>query len=126
MGLDNRYWALHDPRGRRAETSAVYFDQAAEAIVGLLDRATFEQRLRAHFRNRNPNIGQDPAWYALRNTIYAAGCRISIAGSANPSAHAEANIRAWRYFQNALSVHVDLLGVRSDTANIEALAVMVC
>lgn len=104
---------------------AAYFNRTAEALLGLIDRTTFEHRLRAHFESQDPSSRQDTAWYALRNTVYATGCRITAADGAHLAASTEAHGQAWQYFQNALSVHTDLVCVRSGTSAIEALAVMV-
>ncbi|OQU99364.1 Fungal specific transcription factor domain-containing protein [Cladophialophora immunda] len=105
--------------------TTAFFEQGLDAIFGCIHRPAFEQKLRAQFESKQPSgSGQDAAWYALRNTIYAAGCRITLSEGAYPSAFLEARTQAWRYFENALSVHTDLIYGRSGITAIQALLVM--
>lgn len=67
--------------------------------------------------------GEDePAWYALRNAIYASGCRIEMAKRAS---FREAREAAWLWFENALSVHSELLYWQPTVIGVQALTVMV-
>jgi hypothetical protein len=66
----------------------------------------------------------DPAWYALRNVVYATGCRIY--RSQSPTANfAEVEREARTYFSNALSVHSELLLTKPSLRSIRALLAMV-
>ncbi|OAG35273.1 hypothetical protein AYO21_10544 [Fonsecaea monophora] len=105
--------------------TTAFFDQGLDAIFGCIHRQAFEQKLRAQFESKLPSgPAQDAAWYALRNTVYAAGCRITLSEGAYPSAFFEARTQAWRYFENALSVHTDLIYGRSGITAIQALLSM--
>ena len=64
----------------------------------------------------------DPAWYALRNAVYASGCRIELSKYASIQ---EANQSAWGYFENALSVHTEILYFRASIVGVQALTLMV-
>lgn len=67
--------------------------------------------------------GEDVAWYALRNTVYAAGCRqLLLKDCSTP--YAEAQAEASRYFSNALSVHSDLIYGPSGLVAVRALTAM--
>lgn len=68
---------------------------------------------------------EDTAWYALRNTIYAAGCRVQLSELEYLSPLAKAQESSWRYFENALSVLPDLLYPWTDPMAIHALLLMV-
>ncbi|KIW30214.1 uncharacterized protein PV07_05973 [Cladophialophora immunda] len=96
-----------------------YFEFAAEAPFGLMDQARFESRLQAHFAGALND--DDPAWFALRNTIYAAGARIELSRAGSYRHACEV---AWTYFANALLVHTELLYFRTSLSSIQALAVM--
>lgn len=65
---------------------------------------------------------EEPAWYALRNAIYASGCRLQLA---KRRTFREVYRTAWGYFENALSVHTELLYFRSSLLAVQALTVMV-
>ncbi|OAL34609.1 hypothetical protein AYO20_06026 [Fonsecaea nubica] len=105
--------------------TTAFFDQGLDAIFGCIHRQAFEQKLRAQYESKLPSgPAQDAAWYALRNTVYAAGCRITLSEGAYPSAFFEARTQAWRYFENALSVHTDLVYGRSGITAIQALLSM--
>jgi hypothetical protein len=97
-----------------------------DAVFCMLPRGCFEKRLRRHFdKSLTPCSPEDPAWYALRNTVYAYGARHLLAKQNKPHAFADAIEQANRYFQNALSVHSDLLFVNVSRLAVQALAVMV-
>ena len=65
---------------------------------------------------------QELAWHALRNAIYASGCRIYL--SETRSFH-EANRVAWTYFENALALHTETLLFKTSLTSVQALTVMV-
>ncbi|KEF59158.1 uncharacterized protein A1O9_04002 [Exophiala aquamarina CBS 119918] len=66
----------------------------------------------------------DSAWYALRNVVYATGCRIY--RSQSPTANfAEVESEARAYFANAMSVHSELLLTKPSLRSVRALLAMV-
>lgn len=93
-------------------------DSLFEAVY----RPEFEYYLHCHIEKEDPN--EDPAWYALRNAVYASGCRLY-----HSMDHAASFItiqeEAWSYFSNALSVHSDLLLRSPSTRAVRALLAMV-
>ena len=104
-----------------------YFDGDPDATYGIVNRPSFETMLRAHFkRDGRSETDNDPACYALRNVVFAAGCRVlSVASSAPSSRGSFMTSLSWRYFLNALSVHTDLLYFRTSLMAVQALATMV-
>lgn len=66
----------------------------------------------------------DVASYALRNAIYAVGCRAA-ALTDKSAKFTDIQQLSLRYFQNALSVYTDLLYMPSGLTAVEALIVMV-
>lgn len=102
-----------------------YFEETSDTVFGLVCRPTFEARLRAHFKQAVQGAPEhDPSWYALRNVVYAAGCR-SILSKEHPTPFCVGQGHGWQYFQNALSVHTDLLYSRTNLMAVQALAAMV-
>ncbi|OCT45439.1 putative fungal specific transcription protein [Cladophialophora carrionii] len=101
-----------------------YFDESRDVAFGILSRPGFECRLRTHFENSPTTpLEEDASWYALRNVVYAAGCRQIMARErSGPLLLGQGY--GWQYFQNALSVHTDLLYARSSLMAIQALAIM--
>ena len=93
-----------------------------DSLFEVVHRPDFESYLR---RRTNTNYqNENPAWYALRNTVYASGCRLyhSVGHTASfNNIHQE----AWSYFSNALSVHSDLLLRTPSTLAVRALLAMV-
>lgn len=100
-----------------------YFEQSFESIFDIIDRVSFETRLTAQVSGAAS--GDDPAWYALRNVVYAFGCRASTFNEAVPESWGEAQRKSWPYFENALSVHTELVYFRSSLSAVQALLVMV-
>lgn len=88
--------------------------------MGIVDRSWFEQQLALHLAGLAPDSGS--TWYALRNVIFAAGCRIELARSRPFS---EATQQAWKYFENALSVYAKLLFFKTSTLGVQTLTLMV-
>lgn len=82
----------------------------------------FEARLVEHFKQESEN--DDPSWYALRNIVYATGCRTLLANQ-NTVSWAEVQNRSWPFFENALSVYVDLLYTPTGLMAVQALSAMV-
>ncbi|KAJ3545769.1 hypothetical protein NM208_g2356 [Fusarium decemcellulare] len=102
-----------------------YFEDTSDVVLGVVSRSWFQDKLRLHF-NSSPGSGttDEPAWYALRNTIYAYGARQLLAKQSKPQAFRDAIQLGNRYFQNALSVHSDLLFLSTSRVAVQALAVM--
>ncbi|KAH7110699.1 hypothetical protein EDB81DRAFT_926799 [Dactylonectria macrodidyma] len=96
-----------------------YFERSREAPFELVDRASFECRLKNHLAGQVKN--EDPAWYALRNAIYATGCRLELSKTGN---FRDAFHTAWGFFSNCLAVHLELLYFRTSMMAIQALTVM--
>lgn len=92
-------------------------------MFDIVDRDAFERRLNEQVDIASPR--DDPAWYALRNVVYAFGCRASIFQETVPETWTEAQTKAWGYFENALSVHTELVYFRSNLASVQALLAMV-
>lgn len=86
-------------------------------------RPEFENHLRRFFEN-NQARENDVAWYALRNAVYAVGCR-SAAAVENKKDFVEIQQESVQYFHNAFSVHSDLLYMPNGLMAIQALVVMV-
>ncbi|VUC32619.1 unnamed protein product [Clonostachys rosea] len=105
------------------EWSKAYFTSCLDSIFGVVHRDDFEKRLQDHFQT-NPDSRSDASWYALRNTIYASGCRVSLCAESDPESFTRSRAESWKYFENALSVHTDLLYVSSDIMSIQALMLM--
>ncbi|KAK6365711.1 hypothetical protein LTS17_011098 [Exophiala oligosperma] len=105
----------------------IYFDLDPDAAFGIVSRPSFENALRAHFRKDDGQAENqtDPGWYALRYTVYAAGCRILEMRAAAKGSRVDmmAN-QSWKYFTNALSVHNDILYYRTSLMAVQALAAM--
>lgn len=97
-----------------------YFDEALDAALGAVHRPWFEAQLKAHFSGAINDT--DPAWYALRNAVYASGCRID---ASKYKSCQEANQLAWGWFENALSVHTEILYFRTSIVGVQALTLMV-
>lgn len=89
-----------------------------------MHRPTFEAHLRSHFEHRASAEEDDPSWYALRNTIYASGCRLFLAKDHSTS-FLDAQVQAWQYFENALSVITELEFSPTGLSAVQALTVMV-
>ncbi|KAK7214592.1 hypothetical protein V2G26_002595 [Clonostachys chloroleuca] len=103
--------------------SKAYFDSCLDSIFGIIHRDDFEKRLRDHFQT-NPDSRSDASWYALRNTIYASGCRVSLCVDSGPESFSRSRAQSWKYFENALSVHTELLYVSPDITSIQVLTLM--
>ncbi|KAJ6110206.1 hypothetical protein N7486_002441 [Penicillium sp. IBT 16267x] len=92
-------------------------------MFGVVHRPSFESQLRTHFQQRNTSERECPSWYALRNIVYALGCRSAAlqdwgAGSLLPP------VEASNYFENAFSVYADLLYTPAEFASVQALTLL--
>lgn len=101
-------------------TFVAYFTEAQETAFGVVNRPWFEARLKAHFVTAEPI--DDAAWYALRNAIFAYGYRF-----AHPDqlSYGKSKDTSWLWFENALSVHSQLIFNRTSLVAVQALIVMV-
>ncbi|EXJ70411.1 uncharacterized protein A1O5_06479 [Cladophialophora psammophila CBS 110553] len=96
-----------------------FFEEGLESALGIVHRPWFDTQLKGYFDG--DVMDTDPAWYALRNAIYAFGCRIELS---NCGSFQEANQSAWGYFENALSVHTEMLYFRTSIVGVQALTLM--
>jgi uncharacterized membrane protein len=101
-----------------------YFENSFDGMFGVISRTVFEARLRSYL-DQDGSSDDDPAWYALRNTVYACGCRIELSRASFATSLFEAEEKAWQFFQKALSVHTELLYLPTGLMAVEALTAMV-
>lgn len=87
-----------------------------------MNRQWFETQLRTHFSRTTDDDDDDSAWYAIRNTIYASGCRIELSRT---KSFREATQTSWRYFENAMSVHTNLIYFKTSLISVQAVLLMV-
>lgn len=97
-----------------------FFEEAPVQAFGIVDRVWFESRLRAHFNNSMPD---DPSYYALRNVVWASGSRIVLSKTAN--SFSEIWKTSWAWFENALSVHTEVIFLGSFMTAVQVLILMV-
>ncbi|KIX06764.1 uncharacterized protein Z518_04740 [Rhinocladiella mackenziei CBS 650.93] len=100
-----------------------YFEQSYDAVFGILHRPTFEARLRAHFDPHGALPVEDSSWFALRNIVYAAGCRCVLANDPTVS-FVDADAQVTQFFHNALSVFSEIIFGHSGFTAVQALALM--
>ncbi|KAK4499510.1 hypothetical protein PRZ48_010025 [Zasmidium cellare] len=101
-----------------ASTAWKYFSNSPEAAFGIVNQTWFNARLQAHFDHAR----DDSAWYALRNALLAAGCRIYLSRSAG---FREAKRASWALFENAMACLPNLLLYSSSVIGVQALTLMV-
>jgi hypothetical protein len=94
--------------------------------MNFIHRETFEARLCSWFDSGGTDDAEDMAWYALRNAVYASGARLVHFREGEPSSWSDTQKQGWRYFQNAFSVHNDLIYSWSSVVAVQALTLMVC
>lgn len=83
----------------------------------------FETRLRA--KSAHPSeFHDDSSWFALRNTVYASGCRDVLSKDPMKTFN-EAQAEFWKYFENSLSVHTELTYTPASLTAVQALVLMV-
>lgn len=90
--------------------------------MGIVYRPEFENHLRLHFQNLVSS--EDVASYALRNAVYAVGCRAAALMDGNRDLNEVQRISSELFF-NALSVYTDLIFMPSGLKAVQALIVMV-
>ncbi|KIW86599.1 uncharacterized protein Z519_12783 [Cladophialophora bantiana CBS 173.52] len=100
-----------------------YFDHSYDAVFGVLHGPKFKARLEAQFDNQGASQVEDPSWFALRNVVYALGCRCMLAPDDNVS-FVEAEAQAKPYFHNALSAFGEIIFGHSGFTAIQALVLM--
>ncbi|EXJ75077.1 uncharacterized protein A1O5_01773 [Cladophialophora psammophila CBS 110553] len=100
-----------------------YFNSGSGLWFQSLNQAAFEARLASHFRDDSPGIGHDPSWYALRNIVYATGCRSLKSKQVSADSH-DMQRQSWSYFCNAMSVYTDLLFSHTGLSSVQALTLM--
>jgi hypothetical protein len=106
--------------------SQIYFEKTPEAVIDIVDRAAFQSRLRAQFERPGQAANEDDAaWYALRNVIYAFGCRFELGKASYSSTFIKAQVGGWAFFENAMSRHTELTFCRSGIMAVQALVAMV-
>jgi hypothetical protein len=120
----NAPFNMTEVRKTLTDRTAACFTHGLHVAFGLVDRHAFEQRLRAQLESQNFGI-EDPAWYALRHTIYAHGCRIMLADGDYASTFAKARSQSRRYFENALSVFSQLVFMPNGIDSVHTLVMMV-
>ncbi|TGO62275.1 hypothetical protein BOTNAR_0116g00120 [Botryotinia narcissicola] len=119
-----RHEAIAEPDESVAwEWCQAYFDHSFDASLGLVSKEQFEARLRHHFAQKDM-ADDDPAWYALRNTVYASGYRLSSSNMPYSNMSGEIQGQAWRYFEKALDVHTELLYGSTGLMAVQALTAM--
>ncbi|KAJ6024475.1 fungal-specific transcription factor domain-containing protein [Penicillium herquei] len=99
-----------------------FFENSGASVFGVVQRSSFENRLRVHFQNPN-RPDEDVAWYALRNAVYAIGRRF-VALKDRTGDFAEIQSESLRFFHNAFSVFSELLFRPSGLMAVQALVVM--
>ncbi|EEU33631.1 uncharacterized protein NECHADRAFT_89306 [Fusarium vanettenii 77-13-4] len=101
-----------------------FFSGQSQIWFKMVHQATFEARLASDLAGDNTERRDDPSWYALRNIVYAVGCRTLDSKLSSPDLQ-EASQQSMRYFCNALSMHTELLYSRTGLYAVQALALMV-
>ena len=102
----------------------VYFDYAQDAAFGIVNRADFENHLQLHFQSAGSHDG-DAASYALRNAVYAVGCRATRTSDESQD-FSQIQEKSLQLFFNAFSVFPEMLFMPSGMRAVQALLVMVC
>ncbi|KAM3418752.1 hypothetical protein BST61_g4726 [Cercospora zeina] len=96
-----------------------YFSESLDASLGVLYRPWFERQLAAHLSGSLCDNG--PTRHALRNVVYAAGCRIELSKS---RPFTEACQQAWMYFEDVLRVYARLLFYKTSITGVQVLTLM--
>ncbi|KAK5047210.1 hypothetical protein LTR84_006732 [Exophiala bonariae] len=128
MSSEDRYLTLIPDYTEPEETVAweyvnAFYENCWEADLGILDRTDLQAHLQAHFDNRGSP--KDPAWFALRNIVFAAGYR-SLLATTPAVSFADAQAKAGFYFNNALSMFTRLILPPSTLIAVRALTLMAC
>lgn len=102
---------------------AAYFENSNESVFGVVYRPGFENSLYRHFHTSNWEE-EDVASYALRNAVYAIGCRASALLETDRN-FAEVQEKSLQFFFNAFSVLQSLLYMPSGLEAVQAVIIMV-
>lgn len=81
----------------------------------------FEKRLQKTYENGSSEV--DAGWHALRNAVFAIGCRIMVFKACTWH---EAQANSQGYFENALAVEAELIHGTPGIMGVQALLAMVC
>ncbi|KAJ5632774.1 fungal-specific transcription factor domain-containing protein [Penicillium lividum] len=123
LGSDRNRERCPEPEVKNAwKYVSGYFENSQDSIFGVIIRSDFDSRLRVHFQDPNRS-DEDLAWYALRNAVYAVGCRTA-ASMDGTRDFAEILSESMRFFHNAFFVLSELLFMPSGLMAIQALIVM--
>ncbi|KIW84902.1 hypothetical protein Z517_00290 [Fonsecaea pedrosoi CBS 271.37] len=106
---------------RMLKMNHAYFEEGSDLAWGLVERPVFESRLRAHFSGAHTPVTDDKGWYALRNIIWAHGCQIVLSKT---RAFHDTLQASWALFQNALSVHTEIMFLHTSLMGVQALISM--
>lgn len=114
------YYPTEYSTGSSADVSQAYFAEAPEVAFGVVRRDLFQPTFEAHLAGSQRD--GNPAVYAIRNCILATGCRIK---NAPIVGWAKAVEMAAGWFENALSVHTELVYMPTTIIAVTALTIMV-
>lgn len=89
-----------------------------------MNRADFEEHVQLRFQSTAGDDEEDSASYALRNAVYAVGCRAM--PCQGHEQYSQNRTRSLQLFFNAFSVFGDLVFMPSGLRAVQALVVMVC
>ncbi|KAK5368120.1 hypothetical protein LTS03_008264 [Exophiala xenobiotica] len=98
-----------------------YFEEGLDRAFGVVERTLFDGRLRAHFNGTHNPVTDDKAWYALRNVVWAHGCRVVLSKT---KTFRETLQASWSFFENALSVHTETFFLHTSLMSVQALILM--
>lgn len=98
-----------------------YFGSLHDSPFCVIDRADTEEYFVRHY-DRESQIGEPPALYAIRNLVLALGARALFSKSLD---YAEVAARSFPFFENALSVFAQIALFRKDIQSAQALIMMV-
>ncbi|KIW94675.1 uncharacterized protein Z519_04652 [Cladophialophora bantiana CBS 173.52] len=99
-----------------------YFEESDEIIYGVVYRPDLESNLRAYFRGELTLLN-DSAGQALRNTVYASGCRIYLAKNSDLGFQDLQRLE-WMYFPNDLAELTKVLFTANSLLSIRAIMTM--
>lgn len=99
---------------------SAYFTSTYNAEFGVVQRQWFEGRLQSELESQTQD--PDTAWYALKNAVLAVGSRLAVSRT---NGFEDACRTSWGFFENALSMHTQLLYEHTSLIGVQALIVMV-
>lgn len=99
-----------------------YFEYAQGTAFGVVNRDDFQEHIHRHFQRATTDDG-DAASYALRNAVYAVGCRMMCVHGCQDFSQTQE--QALKLFFNAFSRFPDLLFMPSGLRAVQSLVVMV-